>query len=941
MPPTFSASCTPWQASLKTSGIGCCQGPGTTDHHSAEIRVHLRMYPFHITGTLGVFRKGPVTFMVTAGSDPYSPMNIFIPRPPSPSFWCFLTLFLTSLSVARADDRLVGIWVLDEGFQVTDYTFRSDGRYHIQTRSTDPVMDHSFTEQGRYEVVAATIALWSYEYFGEPQNKPFEYQITGDVLTLVRTEFSLTYVCQFKPGSRADVLAREQVETNLIGRWQRHIIFAGTDEFTFRPGGYYALKHTPDDHEFPPQIIRGRYTHDGKQLILHPYSGVAAGFEVDVFGPTLTVIRRDPLFGEAHAYESIPGSRTEVQTQSAVAADFLARPQWQVGVWEIRESFLSVDLTLRPDGHYIAEHHTEFLEGTVRGRYELETGRIRLLPFVGQGIYARSNGDFGQVEHTRELDYYDGQLQFIDLNALSQSVILARQRPGSGQVVLEKTQEATSLRAQENWHVGLWEVHDPLGKMKFTFRPDLRYIASAGPNDTPTQVERGRYVVSAEKLTLAPYSGQGAPRGFELDLYDSQLFLIGDLSRMVIARKIPGSEIEVTVRTQDPSALKGERGGLLGLWTAPLPGQSAELVLRDDGEFRLQRCANGVVTHDYGLYTLNLASRSLVWDSRFTPVQTLGLDFYGDTVTFHGGWGAPSTYNVNLGSVDADIAASLAADDAEALIDASWTTRVPVGPRDPGAVVFPTADIPADPNPGRIFPTPTVLTQYQLYRRLIPGFVYFNVQGTILSVAVVNTREWHFFPTGRVLIRFRNYFAGATYPSTVVDISDTWGAYQVGPQPEQRDILHRYADNTVTLETDGGESMEMTLEDGRRHLFWSKDYQILSEWAAEQKPIPCQLPEVTHPDLLNTGLALTTRLPPDDIGEPQPIALEMSMSQDGQLTLKGTIHVADTVVLEKRHDLSATSTWVALQTNQLSAGEFTLPVQRGTNTAAFFRIRRI
>jgi hypothetical protein len=862
-------------------------------------------------------------------------------RPTLLSAWCFLTLFLASLFIARADDRLVGIWVLDEGYQVTDYTFRSDGRYHIHTRSTDPVMDFSFIEQGSYMVADATIDLWSYEYFGEPVSKPFEYQITGDVLTLTRTEFSLTYVCQFKPGSRAEVLAREQVETNLIGRWQRHITFAGTDEFTFRPGGYYALKHTPDDSEFPPQIIRGRYTHDGEQLLLHPYSSVAAGFEVDFFGTTLTVIRQDPLLGEAHAYESIPGSRTEVLSQSAQAAEFLARPQWQVGVWEIRERFLSVDLTLRPDGHYIAVHHTEFLEGTVRGRYELEAGRIRLLPFVGQGIYARSNGDFGNVDHSRELDYYEGQLQFIDLNALSQSVILARQRPGSEAIVLEKTQEATSLRAQEGWHVGLWEVHDPLGKMKFTFRPDQRYIASAGPSDIPTQVERGRYVVSPEKLTLAPYSGQGAPRGFEIDVYDGDLFLIGDLSRMVIARKIPGSEVEVTARTEDPSALKGERGGLLGLWTAPLPGQSAELVLREDGEFRLKRCANGSVTHDYGLYTLNLASRSLVWDSRFTPVQTLGLDFYGDTVTFHGGLGSPSTYSVNLGSVDADIAASLAADDAEALIDASWTTRVPVGPRDPGAVSFPTADIPADPNPGHIFPSPTVLTGYQLYRRLIPGFVYFKVQGTILSVAVVNTREWHFFPTGRVLVRFRNHFAGAVYPSTVVDTSDTWGAYQVGPQPEESDILHRYADNTVTLETDGGEFMEMTLEDGRRHLFWAKDYQILSAWAAEQQPIPCQLPEVFHADLLNTGLSLTTSLPPDDIVDPQPLVLEMSVSQDGQLTLKGTTHVAGTVVLEKIHDLSTSSAWVTLQTNTLSAGAFTLPVQRGTNTAAFFRIRRL
>ena len=34
----------------------------------------------------------------------------------------------------------------------------------------------------------------------------------------------------------------------------------------------------------------------------------------------------------------------------------------------------------------------------------------------------------------------------------------------------------------------------------------------------------------------------------------------------------------------------------------------------------------------------------------------------------------------------------------------------------------------------------------------------------------------------------------------------------------------------------------MTLEDGRRTLFWNKDSQILSEWAAEQKQVPVRDP---------------------------------------------------------------------------------------------------
>lgn len=150
-------------------------------------------------------------------------------------------------------------------------------------------------------------------------------------------------------------------------------------------------------------------------------------------------------------------------------------------------------------------------------------------------------------------------------------------------------------------------------------------------------------------MTLAPYAGLGPPRGFELDLYDGDLVLVGDLTRMVVARKVVRSDTTVTKKTRDPDAMKGERGSILGLWTANLPGQPAELVFRPDGEFRLSRCSNSVITRDYGLYAADMSARTPVSDSRFVEAQTLGLDFYGDTLTIHGGTlGPPSTYTVSL-----------------------------------------------------------------------------------------------------------------------------------------------------------------------------------------------------------------------------------------------------------------------------------------------------
>jgi hypothetical protein len=88
---------------------------------------------------------------------------------------------------------------------------------------------------------------------------------------------------------------------------------------------------------------------------------------------------------------------------------------------------------------------------------------------------------------------------------------------------------------------------------------------------------------------------------------------------------------------------------------------------------------NDVVSQDYGLYTVNTASRTVVSDSRFFPVQTLGMDFYGNTLTLFGGLNAPATYTVNLGVVDAAIDASFAADAAEAKIDQQWLARIPRG----------------------------------------------------------------------------------------------------------------------------------------------------------------------------------------------------------------------------------------------------------------------
>ena len=296
-----------------------------------------------------------------------------------------------------------------------------------------------------------------------------------------------------------------------------------------------------------------------------------------------------------------------MRTKAAEAAAFLSGPDWQARVWQFPIEDNTVDLTLRPDGIYMATNTTRTVRRVLHGRYTLADSQIHLVPFLGQEWFVLDNGTFGMKEHTYTVDYYDSQLQLIDLEAVVQSVTLASEAPGSQATVLATTRQAQAERARDGWYLGIWEGEDAAGWLEFTFRPDNRYIAKAGM----TEVERGQYVVAPGKITLAPFAGNGAARGFELDLYEGNLFLIGDTDRLVIVRKIEGSETGVIEKTRDPAALKGERGSILGLWTANWPGEYAELVFRADGQYRWKRCK--LVRHEQHLVTTTMACTPSTW----------------------------------------------------------------------------------------------------------------------------------------------------------------------------------------------------------------------------------------------------------------------------------------------------------------------------------------
>jgi hypothetical protein len=285
---------------------------------------------------------------------------------------------------AEADDRLVGIWSHNDGSQIVEYIFRSDGRYQLETRSIDPEFDFSFSEPGYYRVEGASLTVTPYEFFGSPSGRVYDSEVLGSSLSLTSTDFPLEpVVYQFQPGSREEVLARQNVDSVLIGAWQRPIPFWGTKEYTFRPGGYYFIKEIPESGDFAPEFVWGRYTQAGARLTLKPYSGIEAHFELDFFGDTVSLIDSNDFSGNATTLREVPGSQAEVLAQSAVAEAFLNATNWQVGVWVISNGVNTTELTFRPDDHYISTNSTEILRGMVRGRYLLESRRIHFFPFTG------------------------------------------------------------------------------------------------------------------------------------------------------------------------------------------------------------------------------------------------------------------------------------------------------------------------------------------------------------------------------------------------------------------------------------------------------------------------------------------------------------------------------------------------------------------------------
>lgn len=131
----------------------------------------------------------------------------------------------------------------------------------------------------------------------------------------------------------------------------------------------------------------------------------------------------------------------------------------------------------------------------------------------------------------------------------------------------------------------------------------------------------------------------------------------------------------------------------------------------------------------------------------------------------------------------------------------------------------------------------------------------------------------------------------------------------------------------------------MTLEDGRRNLFWAKEDEKLAEWAVEKVSIACQLPGNPDATLINTGVKLSSAIPPDPTGDAGPFPIMIVRPAAGPVTISGTAEMPLSLVLESAGSLASPITWQPLQSNSVPAGPFSFTISGATNVAGFFRIR--
>lgn len=487
-----------------------------------------------------------------------------------------------------------------------------------------------------------------------------------------------------------------------------------------------------------------------------------------------------------------------------------------IGVWRFEAQFQENEILFRPDGQFIFDKKfVQVAMPTERGRYQVEGDLLTLLP-----------GNSQPVQYKMQLR---GNTMILSNSELPEPQTYQR-RPGSREQVLAQMRPVTTamLSGNGDTFVGIWRFKQEFQSADFTLRPDGRYISAHEVGGQRFE-ERGSFQIDNGKITFTPYKGNGEAKTFDLDLFDAQMTLTGGAFPMPCELQ-PGSAAEVIDNVHNPDGLKIKYGPLVGAWNFADQLSSIEVILRPDGRYHATGIFASVRLDERGKYKIEKASRKLTLDPRTEEAQTYDMDLYGNTMTLSGGnYATPFTYHIDLQKIEEVLERVRRADAQKAHDDGQWRERIPIGPMSGAAIHVPVGEVPADPNPRHVFNASTLFTGQQLYLSLTPVTLKFTNGSTR---QVFNSWKWYFHPTGRVFVRTETFRLSGSYDAYNPrgEVTTYWGAYRITPGTEAEPA---YVEENVLLETDGGEKIAMTLEDGRRVILWGKKLYGQVDWENE------------------------------------------------------------------------------------------------------------
>jgi len=261
---------------------------------------------------------------------------------------------------------------------------------------------------------------------------------------------------------------------------------------------------------------------------------------------------------------------------------------------------------------------------------------------------------------------------------------------------------------------------------------------------------------------------------------------------------------------------------LVGIWVFRDMFQTVELWFLADGRYSATTRVGDAAVPESGRYEVRGTKLTLAPQGA-GPV-TYDFALAGSRLTLSGGnYAAPQTFEKVPGSEAKVAGEARRADAGKAREDAEWRARIKVAPIGRRPAHIPVGEVPADPNSGHVFKTPTVFTEQNLYLRLTPYKLRLS-DGTASDV--FNSWKWYFLPTGRVFVRSEQFRPGGRYDSARPrgEVKTFWGAYRIEPGAEV---------DKVYVETDQGEKVEMEFRDGRRNLYWGNEVYGHVEWERE------------------------------------------------------------------------------------------------------------